>query len=145
MAVLVGASLLAASGCKKGVDTEEEIPVDNTPVEHSSISARPPKGCGSGFYSVHYGDAYKTLREAEEYKPGLRDHYVRELSDRRNEYLLAGISASERKDWLTSHKIGEKDQQCLSRFSMSSGPRRSARCRSTGRAGTAMTTQTKRT
>lgn len=87
--------------------------MDNTPVQHSDISPKPPKGCGGGFYSVHYGDAYKTLREAEEYKPGLRDHYVRELSDRRNEYLLAGISANERKEWLTSHRIAEKDQPCL--------------------------------
>jgi hypothetical protein len=113
MAVLACAWVVAASGCKKKLEVEEEIPVDNTPVEHSAISPKPPKGCGGGFYSVHYGDAYKTLREAEEYKPGLRDYYVRELSDRRNEYLLAGISANERKEWLSSHKIAEKDQQCM--------------------------------
>lgn len=114
MAALVSACVLATSGCSKNsVETEEAIPVDNTPVQHSDISPRPPKGCGSGFYSVHYGDAYKTLREAEEYKPGLRTYYVRELSDRRNEYLLAGISANSRKEWLTSHRIAEKDQQCL--------------------------------
>ena len=92
---------------------EAPLPVDDTPVQHSAISPRPPKGCGGGFFSVHYGDAYKTLREAEDYKPGLRDYYVRELSDRRNEYLLAGISATRRADWLTSHRIAEKDQQCL--------------------------------
>src|SRR5690242_6592905 len=99
MAVLLCA-VLAVGGCKK--DTQDDpVPVDNSPVEHSSISARPDKGCGV-FFEVHYGDAYKTLREAEEYKPGLRDYYVRELSDHRNEYLLAGISANERKDWLSS-------------------------------------------
>lgn len=112
MAVSVCA--LVVSGCKKnGVETEDPIPVDNTPVKHSDISAKPPKGCGSPFFSIHYEDAYKTLREAEDYKPGLRTYYVRELSDHRNEYLLAGISPNERKQWLTSHRIAEKDQQCL--------------------------------
>ena len=112
MAVLVCACVLSVSGCKKGVDTEEELPVDNTPVQHSSISPRTPKGCGVAL-SVHYESAYKTLRDAEEFKPGLRDYYVRELNDRRNEYLLAAISPSERKDWLTSHGLGEKDLQCI--------------------------------
>jgi len=112
LAVLVCVCVLAASGCKKGVDTEEEIPVDNTPVQHSSISPRPPKGCGV-VLGIHYEDAYKTLRDAEEFKPGLRDYYVRELNDRRNEFLLAGISPSERKEWLTSHRIAEKDLQCI--------------------------------
>ena len=80
---------------------------------HSPISAQPPKGCGSGFWSVHYDNAYKTLREAEDYKPGLRTYYVRELNDRRNEYLLAGISPSFRKDWLSSHHTPEKDAHCI--------------------------------
>lgn len=111
--VLAFAGLLAMSGCKKGDDVEDPIPVDNTPVQHSAISPKPPQGCGSPFYSVHYGDAYKTLREAEDYKPGARAYYVRELSDRRNEYLLAGISAQERNEWFTSHRIAEKDQHCL--------------------------------
>ncbi len=113
-AVLACAVVWLSSGCKKnGADTGEDVPVDDTPVQHSEISAKPPKGCGSAFFSVHYGDAYKTLREAEEYKPQLRTYYVRELSDRRNEYLLAGISANERKEWLSSHRIAEKDQPCL--------------------------------
>lgn len=110
---LLVVTCVSLAGCKKGDDVEEPIAVDNTPVQHSAISPHPPKGCGSGFFSVHYGDAYKTLREAEEYKPGLRDYYVRELSDRRNEYLLSGISPKYRADWLTSHRIAEKDQQCI--------------------------------
>ena len=85
---------------------------DLAPV-HSPISAQPPKGCGSGFWSVHYDNAYKTLREAEDYKSGLRTYYVRELNDRRNEYLLAGISQNFRKDWLGSHHIQEKDTHCI--------------------------------
>lgn len=111
MAVLACACFLAVSGCKSG--DVEALPPDDSPVVHSSISPKPAKGCGSPFYSVHYSSAYKTLREAEEYKAGARDYYVRELNDNRNEYLLAGISASERKDWFESHKIAEKDQPCM--------------------------------
>ena len=104
---------LAANGCKKnGADLNEEIPVDSSPVVHSEISPRAPKGCGV-VYGIHYGDAYKTLREAEDYKAGARTYYVRELSDRRNEYLLAGISPSFRKEWLTSHRTAEKDYPCI--------------------------------
>lgn len=86
---------------------------ETAPVVHSQISAHPPSDCKSPFWSVHYEDAYKTLREAEEYKPGERTYYVRELSDRRNEYLLAGISPSFRKDWLSSHHTPEKDTHCI--------------------------------
>ncbi|MBL8952115.1 MAG: hypothetical protein JNK82_15135 [Myxococcaceae bacterium] len=97
----------------KGDDTEDPVQVDTTPVVHSDFPSKPPKGCGTAFMSYHYGDAYKTLREVEEYRVGKSKRYVRELSDRRNEYLLAGISPSFRRDWLSSHKIEEKDQQCL--------------------------------
>lgn len=109
---LISLMVCITLGCKKGKDVDP-LPADDTPVVHSAISPSPPKGCGSGFFSSHYRDAYKTLREAEDYKPGVRDYYVRELSDRRNEYLLAGISPSFRKDWLESHRIAEKDFQCL--------------------------------
>ena len=106
----VVAALVVVSGCKKGGD--EAIPVDNDPIVHAAIEAKTPKGCGA-FFSYHYGEAYKTLREAEEYKAGLRDYYVRELSDYRNEYLNASISPNMRKEWLSSHKIAEKDQHCI--------------------------------
>jgi len=88
-------------------------PADNSPVVHSPIAARPPSDCGSGFWSVHYEDAYKTLREAEEFKVGERTFYVRELSDRRNEYLLASISPKFRQDWLSSHKTPDKETHCI--------------------------------
>lgn len=100
-----------AAGCSRD-DGDGPIPPDNTPVVHSAISPKVEKGCGV-FFSYHYGEAYKTLREAEEYKAGARDYYVRELSDRRNEYLLAGISPNLRKEWLSSHRIPEKDQHCI--------------------------------
>lgn len=104
---------LSTIGCKKGVDVEAPPPVDDTPVQHSEIAARAPKGCTSPAFSFHYDSAYQTLREAEEYKPALRSYYVRQLSDRRNEYLLAGISPSARKEWLGSHRIAEKDLHCF--------------------------------
>jgi hypothetical protein len=108
-------ALGACSGSGSGSANNEvaEPPPDNSPVVHSQISAQPPKDCGGGFWSVHYEDAYKTLREAEDYKRGGRDYYVRELSDRRNEYLLAGISPNFRKDWLTSHNTPDKDAHCI--------------------------------
>lgn len=100
--------------CKGGsTSVDAPITVDDSPVIHSEISPKPPKGCGGGFYSVHYHDAYKTLREVEDYKAGARSYYVRELSDRQNEYLLSGISPEFRKRWLESHNIAEKDQHCL--------------------------------
>ena len=61
----------------------------------------------------HYGEAYKTLRETEEYRPGARDYYVRQLNDRRNEFLLASISPSFRKDWFDSHRTSEKETHCM--------------------------------
>ena len=97
-----------------GGDTQGDPPVaDDTPAEHADLPARPPAGCGSPFYSVHYGDALKTLREAERYKATERRYYVRELSDRRNEYLEAGISPKFRQAWFGSHRTAEKDQHCM--------------------------------
>ena len=110
MSLVVAVSVFQACKCRGGDD--EAIVPDDTPVQRSAIDSKPPKGCG-GFYSYHYGQALKTLREAEEYKPGLRDYYVRELSDNRNEYLLAGISPKFRSDWFSSHKIAEKDLHCM--------------------------------
>ena len=97
--------------CKKGDSTDEKIEVDDTPVVRSAIAEKVAKGCGN--YSYHYGQALKTLREAEEYKPGLRDYYVSELNDHRNEFLLASISPSLRKEWFSSHRTAEKDLHCM--------------------------------
>ena len=108
--ILIALFVLAA--CKKNGADEAVVP-DNTPVIKSTLSKTPEKGCGGGFFSSHYHDAHKTLVEAEEYKPQLRDYYVSELSDRRNEYLLAGISPKFRAEWLESHRIAEKDKHCM--------------------------------
>jgi hypothetical protein len=95
-------------------DTQADPPVaDNTPPEHADLPSRAPKGCGGGFYSIHYGDAMKTLREAENFKATERQYYVRELSDRHNEYLEAGISPKLREEWFTSHRTAQKDRHCM--------------------------------
>jgi hypothetical protein len=101
-----------ASACKKD-SQNTPLPVDTSPVVHREFSQRPPKGCGSPFWGVHYGDALKTLREVEDFRPGARDFYVSQLSDRRNEHLLAGISPTERATWLSSHELAEKDHACI--------------------------------
>ena len=64
--------------------------------------------------SVHYSDALKTLRDAENYKATARQYYVRELSDNRNEYLEAGISPKFRQGWFGDHRTAEKDRHCMS-------------------------------
>ncbi len=123
IAVIACACVFVAGACKKhggggggsggGSDTQGDPPeVDNAPVEHSAISSHSPSGCGV-VYSIHYGDAYKTLRDAEDYKPTARDYYVRELSDNRNEYLLAGISAKSREEWFGGRHPTEKDKRCM--------------------------------
>jgi hypothetical protein len=96
-----------------GSDTQGDPPVaDDTPPEHADIPSKAPRGCGIA-YSVHYGDALKTLRDAESYKATARKYYVRELSDNRNEYLEAGISPKLRQEWFTDHRSAEKDRHCM--------------------------------
>lgn len=107
--ILVSFVVLAVS-CKKGHQADP-LPADDSPVVHSDISPKVEKGCGN--YSWHYGDAYKTLREVEDYRPGKRDYYVRELNDRRNEFLLAGISPAERAEWFSSHKTPDNQRHCM--------------------------------
>jgi len=49
---------------------------------------------------VYMKDIETTRKQAEEYKPGLRDYYVQDFSDRQNIYLKASLSPSRRKEWL---------------------------------------------
>lgn len=80
----------------------------------AGIPAKPPPECGrNAAIAVHYESAYKTLKQADNYKPGTRGHYVDELSDKRNEYLLAGISPKFRASWFASHHLSAKDQGCF--------------------------------
>ena len=70
--------------------------------EYQQLVATPVvKDCSSDpVTNVHLTDLEKTRKEAEEFRPGLRDYYVSELSDRKNIYLEAALSPSRRKDWL---------------------------------------------
>ena len=62
-------------------------------------------------YGSWLTDMETTRREAEEYKPGLRDYYVQDFNDRRNDYLMAAISPSFRKEWLKD--IGPEVHKCF--------------------------------
>ena len=70
--------------------------------EYKALVATPVvKDCSSDpVTNVHLADLEKTRKEAEEFRPGLRDYYVSTLSDRKNRYLEAALSPSERKEWL---------------------------------------------
>jgi len=50
--------------------------------------------------NVYLTDIEKTRKEAEGYKPGVRDYYVQDFSDRENIYLKASLSPSRRNKWL---------------------------------------------
>jgi hypothetical protein len=49
---------------------------------------------------VYMKDIETTRKQAEDYRPGARDYYVQDFSDRQNIYLKASLSASRRKEWL---------------------------------------------
>jgi hypothetical protein len=70
--------------------------------EYKALVATPVvKDCNSDpVTQVHLTDLGKTRTEAEEFRPGSRDYYVSTLNDRKNLYLEAALSPSERKDWL---------------------------------------------
>ena len=49
---------------------------------------------------VYLKDIETTRQQAAEYKPGLRDYYVQDFSDRENIYLKASLSPSRRQKWM---------------------------------------------
>jgi hypothetical protein len=51
---------------------------------------------------VYMKDIETTRKQAEDYRPGARDYYVQDFSDRQNIYLKASLSASRRKEWLVT-------------------------------------------
>src|SRR5690349_7695015 len=63
----------------------------NETAETASEPAKSGNNCSDGFTQVHTENMEKTRKEAEEYKPGLRDYYVEDFDDNRNEYLRAAI------------------------------------------------------
>lgn len=62
-------------------------------------------------YSSWLDDMETTRQEADEYKPSLRDYYVRDFNDRQNKYLMAAISPSFRAEWLKN--IEPEVQKCF--------------------------------
>ncbi len=70
--------------------------------EYQQLVAAPVvKDCSSDAVTgVHLANLEQTRKEAEEFRPGLRDYYVSTLNDRKNIYLEAALSSSRRKEWL---------------------------------------------
>jgi len=70
------------------------------------VSAAPAQSCsgGDGTFDVLNEDIQKTIDDANSYKPGLRDYYVRDFDDDQNIYLLAALSPMQRADWLDKWK-----------------------------------------
>lgn len=63
---------------------------------------------------VHLTDIEKTRKEAEEFRPGLREYFVSTLSDRKNLYLEASLSPSAREDWLGRFRQNDPTfEQCV--------------------------------
>jgi hypothetical protein len=63
---------------------------------------------------VHLTDLEKTRKEAEEFRPGLREYFVSTLSDSKNLYLEAALSPSAREEWLGRFRENDpKFEQCM--------------------------------
>ena len=95
---------------------EPSAPSTNQSAETTETASEPAKSvdnCSDAFTQVHTENMEKTRKEAEEYRPGLRDYYVEDFNDNRNEYLRAAISPSKRQEWLTSHNIAKESYPCF--------------------------------
>lgn len=63
---------------------------------------------------IHLMDLEKTKKEAEEFRPGLRDYFVSTLSDSKNLYLEAALSPSVREEWLGRFRKNDPlFEQCM--------------------------------
>lgn len=94
---------------------ESSEPSTTTVSDTSESASEPAKSnnCSDGFTQVHTENMEKTRKEAEEYRPGLRDYYVEDFDDNRNEYLRAAISPTKRQEWLTSHNVAKENYPCF--------------------------------
>jgi hypothetical protein len=75
----------------------------NTDVQTESNNTKTTTGdfCTTDMMvGVYMKDIETTRKQAEEYRPGARDYYVQDFSDRQNIYLKASLSPSRRKEWL---------------------------------------------
>ena len=55
-------------------------------------------------FQIHNENVDVTKKQAAEYKPGLRNFYVRDFNDNQNIYLKAAISANQRREWFSIWK-----------------------------------------
>ena len=85
----------------------------SSPSEETSASTRASDVCNDAVIEVLSDDMRKTLAQAMEYRPGLRDYYVQDFNDRRNEYLRAAISPSKRKEWYEGKKWDPAKRNCF--------------------------------
>ena len=82
-----------------------------TPETSTRPVAKAASNCSGGFTEVHTENMEKTRKEADEYRPGLRNYYVQDFNDNQNEYLWAAISPHRRKEWLK--KLSPEDLPCF--------------------------------
>jgi hypothetical protein len=68
---------------------------------------------GDSFFDVHNENIQATIKEAEEYKPGMRDYYVSQYNDRQNIYLKAAISKKKRAEWEGDWKDADNTIRCI--------------------------------
>lgn len=66
----------------------------------AEVPEAPESTCFDATVKSHLSDLATTRAEAEEYRPGLRDYYVRDFNDNQNIYVKAALSPSHRKEWL---------------------------------------------
>lgn len=82
--------------------TNTVVTETNNQPENTEVKTVATNGTCKGdvVMDIYFKDIAATKKEAEEFKPGSRDYYVSDFSDRENKYLKASLSASRRKEWM---------------------------------------------
>lgn len=78
--------------------TERQMTVEEKPPAQNSDCST------DAVMKIFLEDIEKTRKQAEEFRPGLRDYYVSTRSDGKNLYLEAALSPKLRKDWFAQWK-----------------------------------------
>lgn len=85
--------------------------------EPSSAPAAKGDQCASDWWvKTMAEDIAETRKEAEEFKPGMRDYYVSTLSDRQNKFLEAALSKSRRQDWYKDANLDAVKSGCMDKL-----------------------------
>ena len=87
---------------KTKTTTNEVITDTGNPTDKTEIKSTNTVGScrGDVVMDIYLKDIAATRKEAEEFKPGLRDYYVSDFSDRENKYLKASLSPLRRNEWM---------------------------------------------